>query len=529
MKLIKDLFEPSIDAIDYNRKDKKQFFQNSYLSTSFLEKACQGNCYFMIGEKGSGKTALASHIQLTSPKNIGAKLTSISETQYKRFIHLKEKGKLSYTDYSIIWRSTLLYLLAALILEKNKKWHHRITKRFKPIEDAIKKYDSSAHIPELEYVIEFVTTLTRDSEISAGLPDAVKAGIAEHGTQSTKTTQTEIKSALLECEKILKAGLQDIKLTDDIVLFIDGLDAKPNGIEFLEYKNCLIGLAEAAWHLNSEFFPNIKDTQGRLRAVLLMRPDVFDSLNLHNSNCKLSDNAVVFHWHTTSDRYITSDLYKMSDKYFLSQTNNQYGWRHYFRESTTDKSRAFTHLITKSFPRPRDIFAAIKTLINIYKKNGRSYEATFPSNAMEDSEFSDNYSEYLLGEVKNHSNYYLSNEDFDNYISFFQHINGAKQFDYHDFDTAFSSFKSDIRTNQILEKRYLENTEMLLQFWFDVNVIGFKETPDDGSSDFFHWSFRERSQSKIMPKIKVNCQYMIHPGIAKALNIGKKFRKQKRQ
>ena len=51
MKSIKDLFEPSIDAIDYNSKEKKMFFQSSYLATEFLEKACQSNCYYMIGEK----------------------------------------------------------------------------------------------------------------------------------------------------------------------------------------------------------------------------------------------------------------------------------------------------------------------------------------------------------------------------------------------------------------------------------------------------------------------------------------------
>lgn len=526
MKPIKDLFEPSIDAIDYNSKEKKLFFQNSYLATEFLEKACQSNCYYMIGEKGTGKTALATHIQITSPKNIGAKLISISETQYKRFIHLKEHGKLSYTDYSIIWRSTILYLMSILVIDKNKKWHHKITKRFKSIEDAIKKYDSSAHVPELEYVIEFATTLTRDSDLSAELPKIVKAGIKEHGTQSTKTTQTEIKSALLECEKILKTGLQDLRLDDDIVLFIDGIDAKPNEIEFSEYKNCLIGLAEAAWHLNSEFFPNIRDTSGRLRVVLLMRPDVFDSLNLHNSNCKLSDNSVIFHWQTTNDRYQNSDLYKMSDKYFLSQTNGECGWSYYFSESA-DKSKSFINLLTNSFQRPRDIFAAIKILINNHKRNGLAEQQYFSRNAMDDTEFKDNYSEYLLGEVKNYSNYYLSNADFEIYASLFQHINGAKQFDYNAFDKAFHSFKADIRTNQLSEKKYLENTEMMLQFWYDVNVVGYKETPEDGSSAFFHWSFRERSQSKIMPKIKVNCQYMIHPGISKALNIGKKFRRAK--
>ena len=524
MPKIDQLIEPSIDAIDYNSKEKRPFFFKTYHSTEYLEKACQGNCYYLVGEKGSGKTALAFHIQTAAPNNIRANLISISETQYKRFILLKESGKLCYTDYSIVWRATLLYLFAKFIISKNKKWHHKITGRFKAIEDAISKYDNSSHIPELEYVIEFATTLTRNSELSATVPEVVKAGISEHGTQSTKTTQTEIKSALLECEKILKIGIKDLKLENDMVLFLDGLDAKPNGIDYSEYHNCLIGLSEAAWHLNSEFFPNIKDTNGRLRAVLLLRPDVFDSLNLHNSNCKLSDNSVVFHWITTSDRYKTSDIYGMANKYFLVQNNKNNGWDYYFSEKPTG-AKAFPNFLTSSFQRPRDVFAAIKILITIYKRNQKGKESQFSRGAIQSSEFTDIFSEYLLGEVKNYSNYYLTNEDFEIYVSFFQHLNGARKFQYSDFVSAFNSFKEDIRNIEIKETKFLESPESLLQFWYDVNVIGYTETPEDGSRDFYRWSFRERSPSKIMPKVKINCHYEIHSGISKSLNIGKKFKK----
>jgi len=521
---IKDLVEPSIDAIDYNSKEKKTFFQKSYHSTEFLEKACRSNCYYLIGEKGSGKTALAFHIQDTSPRNIGAKLISISETQYNRFIKLKEHDKLAYTDYSIIWRSTLLYLVAKIVIEKKQKWHHKITRRFSAVEEAITRYDKTSQVPELEYVIEFITTLTRNSELSASIPEVVKAGISEHGSQTTKTTQTEIRSALLECEKILKTGLQDLKLSDDIVLFLDGLDAKPNGIEFNEYKNCMIGLAEAAWHLNTEFFSKIKDTKGRSRIVLLLRPDVFDSLNLHNSNCKLSDNSVVFHWHTTIERQGASELFKLSDKYFLSQTNNQYGWNYFFSEENEGKPRAFTRFLTNSFQRPRDSFAAIKTIIDIYKRNGKENEQKFARGAFEGSEFTDNYSEYLLGEAKNYSNFYMTNSDFDIYASFFQHLNGAREFNYSDFEKAFNVFKVESVRLGVSDQTYIATPEKLLQFWYDVNVIGFKELTAVGDDTFFHWSFRERSPAKVMPKVKIGCKYLVHPGVAKSLNIGKKFK-----
>ena len=523
MKKINDLIEPSLDAIDYRAKEKKKFFSASYVETNFLRKACTSNCYYLIGDKGTGKTALAFHMQDASPNNIASKLISISETQYTRFINLKKNGKLEYTDYSIVWRATLLYLIAKLVIEKKKKWIHRLNGKFSAIENAINKYDKDSQLPELEYVIEFVTTLTQTSELSANLPEVVKAGILENNSQTTKSTTKEIKAALQECEKILKSGLQGIKLDGDIALFIDGLDAKPNGVDFLEYQKCLIGLAEAAWHLNSEYFTSGKDTNGRMRCVLLLRPDVFDSLNLHNSNCKLEDNAVIFHWHTTNEQYKESDLYKVSDKYFTSQSGGIFGWNAYFKEKQERESESFKKLLRTTFHRPRDIFSAIKTLIDIKRTSGDINSTNFHIDDMTSAKFTDKFSEYLLGEVKNYANYYITNREFDTCVSFFQHLNGSTTFDYQEFCYAYEAFISSPSNSNLKLQSIASSKESFLQFWYDVNVIGYTEQLQNGGKNYFHWSHRERSAAKVMPKVKDNCNYQIQSGVAKALNLGKLF------
>ncbi|WP_263081979.1 hypothetical protein [Endozoicomonas sp. Mp262] len=525
MKRIRELFDPSIDAINYNTKENKEFFISSYLKTSFLDKALKSNCYYTIGEKGSGKTALAFHFQNTAPNGVAANLVSINETQYKRFIKLKEDGKLSYTDYSIIWRATLLYLISKTVIEKKKKWHHKLTKRFSPVEKAIKDYDTNSQVPELEYVIEFATSLTSKADLNASVPTVLKASLQESGTNSTKTTVTEIKTALLDCEKKLKTGIQDIKLDNDIILFIDGIDAKPNGITFDEYKNCLIGLSEAAWHLNSEFFPNIKDTKGRLRINLLLRPDVFNSLNIHNSNCKLKDNSVILNWSTSKERHKNSDLFKMSDKYFSSQNRGlkDSGWEHYFPYPHTSSNRPFVEILNKSFHRPRDIFSSISILIEIFKRNGKGKNNKFEPGVFHYSEFTDEYYEYLLGEVKNYANFYMTNEEFEKHTGFFQCLNGGAKFDYHQFISAHENFIGDTKSKTILSSQFTSSPEAFLQFWYDVNVIGYKENIENENDGFYRWSYRERSIAKVMPKVKLDSHYMVHPGVAKSLNIGKKF------
>lgn len=522
MKKINQLITPSVDATDYTSPDKKMFFKDSYLATSFSEKACDPNCYYFVGEKGTGKTALAFHIQNDEPKNINAKLLPISDSQYTRFINLKSAGKLSYTDYPIIWRATILYLICKLIIQKRKKWYHKLTYKFHKLEAAITSYDKDAHIPELEYVIEFATSLSEGGKLSANIPEALKIAFESSETNSIKTTQTSIKASLLECEKILKDSLFSLKLNKQIVLFLDGIDAKPSGIDFSEYQKCITGLADAAWSLNKDFFSNMPNSPQKPRVVLLLRPDVFDSLNLHNSNCKLSDNSVVFDWSTSKQGYKNSDLYKMSDKYFISQNNDNSGWERYFQEERPgSKNRSYRRLLRISYQRPRDVFSAIKILIDIYKKDGRGSLNHFSWQDFISPEFTKVYSQYLLGEVKNYANYYISNAQFDVLISFFQLLDGNSNFTEEEYREAFNTFKNR-HENEIQETSSITNDySSFLQFWYDVNVIGYKERVAEENNNFYHWSYRERNALNVMPKIKKGCMYMIHPGIAKAIDIGK--------
>lgn len=525
MKVIKDLVKPSLDAIDYKSKGKKKFFTDAYVATSFLEDACDSNCYYFVGEKGAGKTALAFHMQNSSPRNIDCKLLPISETQYVRFITLKKSGGLAHTDYSVIWRTTLLYLVAKLAVERKKKWVHKLNGKFKAVEEAINHYDSGAHIPELEYVVEFVSNLTQDFRAKAEIPSLVKFDVGEKDSQTEKLTRTKVKEVLLECERLLKDALEGVHFKEDLALFLDGLDAKPNSIDFDEYRNCLIGLSEAAWHLNSEYFSNIRGSEGRMRCVLLLRPDVFDSLNMHNSNCKLSDNAVVFNWNTTNKQHKTSALYKVSDRFFTAQSGSDNGWDKYFSDVKGRGSRSFLSILRKSFHRPRDVFSAIKILIEISIHQGKGDATKFDYNMVDSSRFYDIYSDYLLGEVKNYANYYVTNSEFEGLVSFYQYLNGATEFKYSEFCDAYNIFINLPKNTSLKKIPIVSSAGDFLQFWYDVNVIGYMEPIEGVEGDnHYHWSHRDRSPAKVMPKIREHCNYMVHPGVAKSLDLGRRFR-----
>lgn len=57
------------DAEDYRRKENKQLFSRIFLRTPELERLCEPTSYFLIGEKGTGKTAYAVYLSNEAFRN----------------------------------------------------------------------------------------------------------------------------------------------------------------------------------------------------------------------------------------------------------------------------------------------------------------------------------------------------------------------------------------------------------------------------------------------------------------------------
>ena len=238
----------------------------------------------------------------------------MTESQYRRFIELKKKGKLAYSDYANIWRPMLLNMACQAIIDKSKGLISGITGKFQKIESEISKFNATSLNPEVEVAFEMI----REASIQGSLESP---GIGKFGGQvgGKDTDKLEvIKHHLLATEERLKQALSDLKLSDNHIVFIDGIDYRPTSVPYIDYIECIKGLGEAAWTLNNEFFANIRDSKGRIKIVLLVRPDVFQELHLYNANSRLQDNSVYLDWATTEQHFKDSRLYEATGKFFRS-------------------------------------------------------------------------------------------------------------------------------------------------------------------------------------------------------------------
>jgi hypothetical protein len=332
-------------------------------------------------------------------------------------------------------------------------------------------------------------------------------------------------------QKQFEAALSSIKLKDNHLLFIDGIDIRPGSILYNDYLECIKGLANAAWNLNNDFFSRIKDSKGRLRVVLLLRPDIFNSIGLQNLTNKIRDNSVFLDWRTTYPSYRTSHLFELSDKLLSAQQNEQLEqgitWDYYFpwQSPSTSPDRefdpAFIKFLRLSYSRPRDIVTMVQILREEHNQKRESDKSFFLEALFDGNDFQNKFSEYLMGGIKDQLAFYYDEADYNMFLKFFNFLEGAHQFDYKEYINAYNNFIDFVLDNHDDIPKFVESENDFLQFLYDTNIICFIE--DYENEPFFRWCYRERSPSNISPKVSPNAKYRIHYGLHKSLNVGRKI------
>lgn len=524
MKAIPELNLGFSDAENYQRRENKKLFNNIFVKNRFLDDLLMPNSFFLLGEKGTGKTAYAVFLANNSFRDTLSELKYIRETDYQKFVTLKKEKHLQLSDYSNIWKVILLLLLTRSV-KPNELDHNPFSKNFKikALNQAMDDYYANAFSPEIIYALDII----ENSKIAAEL---ISKHLKLGGEESVNTSfhESRFQVNLLYIQNQFEKALNDIKIKNHHILFIDGIDIRPGSIPYKDYLDCVKGLANAIWSLNNDFFPKIRDSKGRFRAVLLLRPDIFNSIGLQNLTNKVRDNSVFLDWRTTYPSYRNSDIFELSDKLLNSQQDDPLStgdtWDYYFpwRSHTTSPTRdfdpSFIQFLRISYSRPRDIITIIQIMQEEFKQKHRNPKDVFSENDIEHKDFQNKYSEYLMGGIKDQLSFYYNEKDYEMFLRFFTFLNGRFEFDYNEYIEAYNKFTQFILGNHDEIPEFVETSDKFIQFLYDTNIICYIE--DIETEPLFRWCYRERNPSDISPKVKLDQRYRIHYGLLKALNIG---------
>lgn len=528
MKKIKDLYFGYNDAENYKRPENRDLFAKYFYRTEEFKDIFKPSTNFIIGEKGTGKTAFATYVSNDVTFNTNGFINFIRETDYQKFIKLKTDNHLQLSDYQNVWKVLIYLLLCDRIKTKETEGASvfKSSASFDAIQKAIDEYYVNAFSPEIIHALNFVEKTKYSAELMSQYFKAIGENIKEGSF-----THSKFQTNLLYIQNHFEKAIGSLNLKQNYILFIDGIDIRPENIPYSEYLECVKGLANAIWSLNNDFFPNIK-SEGKLKVILLIRPDIFSNLGLQNQNNKLKDNSVLLDWKTNYSEFDSSKLFLLADRMLLAQQDKYYpegkSWEHYFPYSpfvAGKKESSFIQFLRFSFYRPRDIITILDLMKEVHSRTPNSNPESFTLKDFENSELQSRYSDYLMGEIKDYLSFYYSDADYELFRKFFDFLEGRKEFNYSFFCDSFSEFEDYILKNNILRPKFFETADTFLQFIYDLNIICYIEHAS--GQQYIRWCFRERNYSNISPKVKADCTYQIHYGLIKNLNLGRKTNKVK--
>ncbi len=527
MKRISELQLGFADAENYKRRENKELLNKLFIRNEYLDKLCDPAVSFLVGEKGTGKTAYSVYLSNNNYKDNLARVRYIRETEYQKFVTLKTEKHLTLSDYTSIWKVIVCLLLSQQVKEReSENALFPMFKRFNALQSAIDEYYMNAFSPEIAQAMQLV----QESKLAAELISKYAKASGEEKEVFT-FTESRFQNNLFYILRKFQEALSQVKVDNNHILFIDGIDIRPSSIPFADYTDCIKGLANAIWELNNDFFPSIKGSKGRLRVVLLIRPDIFESLGLQNQNTKIRDNSVFLDWRTEYKAHRTSHLFKVIDHILEFQQPDRFElgktWDNYFPWNSQSLREAyayptsFINFIRWSYYRPRDIITMLDLLQEEVVAVDKDRTA-FRQEDFDNPSFTRKYSNYLLGEVKDHLLFYYTQEEYGLFLKFFQFLDGQDNFTYERYLAAFGDLTDYIATTSKAAPQFMATANDFLQFLYDLNVVCYIEKTSD-AGNFIHWCFRDRNYSNISPKVKTECTYEVFYGLAKALNVGKVF------
>lgn len=109
---------PFDEAENYLSRSNKSKLTEFFYQGEYFEKVKADTTYYIIGEKGSGKTAYSVYFCNNAVERIRSKRYVISVDEYSKIIRMKCEGKLNYTHYVTLWKAVILIKLFASIEKK---------------------------------------------------------------------------------------------------------------------------------------------------------------------------------------------------------------------------------------------------------------------------------------------------------------------------------------------------------------------------------------------------------------------------
>lgn len=433
----KEIASWSIDAkLDNN--------QRYFYKTFEVDMLLDGKKSYVIGRKGTGKTAIAKFLKSHVSYDFFAQDISLKNFPFNELYSLKDAAYTNPNEYITIWKF-IIYMEILSLMKKNQALSPEFRKA---IESILPKKPTEG----FSRIIKSITSKAFN----------LNANIISFSQNSEYQTED-----LSWSEKV--DFLEDLILNniDDYKYFIifDELDedynyqssVEPGG----EYLNLISGLFKAVQYIKSLAF----DLNLRIHPVIFLRNDIYDLIQDNDKN-KWSDLEVNLSWTRTSIQPLLA--HRLSRAFDPNSKANNHNFAHIWGKVFsnepipygTNRSKKITiydWLTRESLLRPRDYIKYIQLCAKKVYESNHSY--VYPSTVTTQDIL---YSRYFRGELTDEVHSLIP--EISTIFDIFSKI-GKSHLNIIDFKTMYDSY---VEQGKLEDKNYI----IILETLFNFSIIG---------------------------------------------------------
>lgn len=456
-------------------------FERYFIDIGRINEKLKEDKYFLIlGRKGSGKTYLGQYIKKISSQDAlhFCDVSSYKDFKFQELVQLKSSD-IKPNEYYEIWRWLLLLDLGKLCLSD-----HGI-----PECDAKNKLSSffEANYHSIEIDAKKVIEITKKNQVRGGfLRSFIDVSAGEKAEEGSYIDYID------DLESVVFDILQ--KSTSRYTTIYDELDDRFRNDEY--YRHSIISLLKAADHINLKCV----ERGIKAKAIILLRTDIFSIFNDPDLNKIKRVNTLKIDWGTrvaVSAPLINMIVLKAKkSSKLMSAMRDEEVFRSLFPQNINRISPE-RFMLERSFFRPRDIITILNLIIDKYPNSHYFGWKSFLDIKQE-------YSEYLLDEVRNEMYGHYPDKQIDSILRLIKNYN-----------------KHFIKYKEI--KQYMENNkfhytdlelEKMLIGLFNFNAIGNKWYNQYKHKEYYTWAHRDDKADLDLDKVMV-----VHLGLREALSM----------
>ena len=370
--------------INWGPDDAKGDFelQNYFLRTPDFDKLIEGKKRFVIGRKGTGKTAILQKIMIDAQNDplIFCKELTLKEFPITDLRSLRDKSMQDKSQFVNIWSFLILIELVKLALQDEGA---------KNIDTYVELRDfMEENFPNKTGGFADTVKVLKSRQAKVSISQSLFGGEVGRGISSERETKVHYSKVI----RNLKEQLAKVNTKSSYFILFDELD-EGYKVNDVNKRLLLLSLFRAVQNLAINF----SNTSLNFRPVVALRSDIFDNLEDNDLN-KYDDYLIRLDWHSMHyTNYSLRELVNVRVIASLKIRNERLEpWKLVVEEKDTDinvrKKSLWKYIQNRTFDRPRDTIKYLKYCTDYHREGKLEFKTVLEAEVK--------YSNWLYRELR---------------------------------------------------------------------------------------------------------------------------------